>query len=145
MAKPVVKKPVVRKFAATDRVAIRQEDKVPFERGVVVGHINSTRIAVMLDNGHLTDVLTSTLVSEDLGATEEASLRIKKDRLQREYDSVRQQIADKMQEAANALEAANDLACNAGESLSLEEFYDECRPFMRALDTAGWSRSSLAC
>lgn len=129
-------------FEPQQQVAIRSEDENPFPRATFLAYVNRDFAAVKTEFG-LEEVPVTDLVHLADVAAEEAEMVRQQQQIEQEYETVRVQVAEKMQTAANALREATRLV--EGSNNSLQEFYDETRPFLRAMDAAGWSTSSLNC
>jgi hypothetical protein len=136
------------KFPTKTRVAVKSTE-TPFLRGVVVGEASvfdprvGETIIVEFDNGHVSKTAVKALLLEAEASVQERLVDDEKSRLERDYETARANIAVKIREAAAALTQATKLAELAGSEL--QDFYEEVRPLMRAMDEAGWSSSSLSC
>ncbi len=70
-------------------------------------------------------------------------LELSKSKLDIEFEAVRNQIAEKLNQAATLVKEAGSIAKPFN-----RDFYDlkqECMPLYRALDDGGWSHSSMRC
>ena len=70
--------------------------------------------------------------------------------LEKTFKRVEKKVAAKIQEAADLIKEANEMAQstgaeNASDGLSSYDFWSACRPLRDALDEAGWSSSSMRC
>lgn len=139
------------KFTAKTRVALKG-NALPLQRGSVVGDARQQQsglgvpldaVVVEWDNGVIQKITLRSLLLESEADFEETKLKKEQEKLEGEFEETRQKIAVKMNAAATALREAASLAQTSGSDL--QDFYDEVRPFMRAMDDAGWSTSSLSC
>jgi len=142
-------------FKQNDRVALRQKEGTiggTLQRGTVIGQakqvtsglgVGLDTYVVEWDNGHVQKVTARSLMSESEAEVEEQRLNEEATKLEQEYEKARSRIAAKIDEAAQALREATKIAEASGSEL--QDFYDEVRPLMRAMDAAGWSTSSLSC
>lgn len=139
-------------FVAQQEVAILGSE-TPFRRGVFLALVNPTIAAIKLQNGRLEQVPVASLISVDKAVTEEKKIHEEQLRLEQQYAPIYEEIAVKMRAAADALREAGKLAkqvrgtdsWNRGAPVHLTELHEECRPFLDAMDAAGWSTSSLTC
>jgi len=138
-------------FVKDQRVALRG-NSTPFQRGTVVGTtkpmtsglgVQLPAVVVEWDNGNVQKVTARSLMNESEADAEEAKLTAEQSKMEEEFEVARAKIAAKMNESAAALREAAKLAKEAG--ADLQDFYDETRPLLRAMDAAGWSTSSLSC
>lgn len=60
------------------------------------------------------------------------------------YEALASKIKTRMEAAKNEIDEAAKLL-NGTEFRSLSEFYNECYPMKRAINTIGWNSSSLTC
>jgi hypothetical protein len=135
------------KFNRLDQVAIRGT-KVPFTRGVFINLSSAgDAAAVELDSwGRKTiDYFPiDSVIPAALAVAEENKVETERDLLTKELEMARLAVSEQIGIATAALENATEIANKLNVSLS-DEFYDEARPFLNALDGAGWSSSSLNC
>lgn len=140
-----------KKFTAQTRVALKGTS-IPLARGTVVGDARQQQsslgvpldaVVVEWDNGVVQKITIRSLMLESEAVAEETRLAREQEKMEGEYEETRKEIAEKMNAAAMALREAATLAQTAGSEL--QDFYDEVRPFLRAMDDAGWSTSSLSC
>jgi hypothetical protein len=128
-------------FKKDDRVAEitrfnPNEDCVPY--GIVTAVSSNGDCLVKWDSGWRSEKYVS--AAQLMSETESIAFHSK---LEAEFKILKDQIVDKMKEAANAIKEAAALAdtfeCN------LNKIDDVTDPLYRAMDSAGWRTSSFDC
>jgi hypothetical protein len=129
-------------FKVGDRVAEVFEKYNPEEDdtyyGVVEAISSNGQLLVKWDSSwHKTGYVSS----DDLMPEAEAITKFSV--LEAEFNLVQDQVIEKMNEAAQAITEASEIAKAQG--LELPNLYDAYRPLYRAMDAAGWQTSSFSC
>lgn len=122
---------------------------LPLQRGKIAGpvtqHPSAGEVVVVeWGNGLIQKVTVRSLLSEEEAETKEAELTAEQEKIEQEFDNMRQSVRQKMTDAAKLLDEAAAI-CNKHGSDLVNDMYDEVRPLLRAMDRAGWSTSSLSC
>lgn len=129
------------------RVAMVSKEQ-PCHKGTVKGEVEKHPtlnhvVIVEWDHGNLQKVSLRSLITEAEGKAQDTRIKAEQERLESEWQKTEKQVAAKLQEAANAVNQAIELASKSGKELY--EMYEEARPLMRALNDAGWNSSSMSC
>lgn len=85
----------------------------------------------------------SELLSLDEALNEIHRLEAVNNKLEEEFNSLRDQIQEKLAQAASLVEEVNALA--AARNKDLCNLKDECKPLHKALEAGGWRSSYMRC
>ena len=85
----------------------------------------------------------SELISSDEALAEMKRLDSDKLKLEEEFKALRTKIQSKMEQAAELVKQAQDIAESVGKELP--DAYSECRPLFQAIRKSGWTPSSMSC